>query len=205
MSCESYMIYLSEQLSWRPLQEDSMRISCADNPTSQRIEIRRINLERALFPAPLCAPLAYNPSFKGLCVLSFCYEVYKVLALLYVIVRQANSPCILQLWSAFMSHSGRFSFLQTMLLLKFWLCVPNWSHFEGSTLWGVRCTEQKEYAEGVLKRVRCKEYFHRFYLVWSISLFFCCLSWSSHQKYTKVVFSHSRWSLSIHYSIFSLM
>ena len=82
MICESYMIYLSEQLSWRPLQEDSMQISCADNPTSQRIEIRKINLEQAHLPGPLCAPLAYNPSFKDLCVLSFCYEVYEVLALL---------------------------------------------------------------------------------------------------------------------------
>ena len=79
MICESYMIYLSEQLSWRPR---SMQISCADNPTSQRIEIRKINLEQAHLPGPLCAPLAYNPSFKGLCVLSFCYEVYEVLALL---------------------------------------------------------------------------------------------------------------------------
>ena len=42
MICESYMIYLSEQLSWRPLQEDSMQISCADNPASQRIEIRKL-------------------------------------------------------------------------------------------------------------------------------------------------------------------
>ena len=80
---ESYMIYLSKQLSWRPLQEDSIPISCTDNPTPKRIEIiRKINLERALLPGPLCAPLAYNPSFKGLCVLSFCYEVYEVLALL---------------------------------------------------------------------------------------------------------------------------
>ena len=163
---ESYMIYLSKQLSWRPLQEDSIPISCTDNPTPKRIEIiRKINLERALLPGPLCAPLAYNPSFKGLCVLSFYYEVYEVLALLYVITTLANSPCILQLRSAFMSHSGKFSFLQTMLLLKFWLCVPSWSHFEGSALWGVCCREQKEYAEGVLKRVRCKDYFHRFYLV----------------------------------------
>ena len=80
---ESYMIYLSKQLSWRPLREDSIQISCTDNPTPKRIEIiRKINLERALLPGPLCAPLAYNPSFKGLCVLSFYYEVYGVLALL---------------------------------------------------------------------------------------------------------------------------
>ena len=37
MISESYILYLSEQLSWRPLQEDSMQISCADNPASQRI------------------------------------------------------------------------------------------------------------------------------------------------------------------------
>ena len=84
---ESYMIYLSiylsKQLSWRPLQEDSIQISCTDNPTPKRIEIiRKFNLERALLPGPLCAPLAYNPSFKGLCVLSFYYELYEVLALL---------------------------------------------------------------------------------------------------------------------------
>ena len=30
MICESYMMDLSEQLSWRPLQEDSMQISCTD-------------------------------------------------------------------------------------------------------------------------------------------------------------------------------
>ena len=42
MISESYMMYLSEQLSWRPLQEDSMQISCADNPASQRIEIRKL-------------------------------------------------------------------------------------------------------------------------------------------------------------------
>ena len=53
MICESYMMDLSEQLSWRPLLEDSMQISCTDNPTSQRAEIRKINLERAHLPGPL--------------------------------------------------------------------------------------------------------------------------------------------------------
>ena len=72
---ESYMKYRSEQLSWRPLQEVSFQISCADNSTLQRLEIRKMNLDRALLPGPLCAPLAYDPSFKGLCVLSFYYEV----------------------------------------------------------------------------------------------------------------------------------
>ena len=70
------MRYLSGQLlSWCPLQEDSMQISYADNPTLQRLEIRKMNLDRALLPGPLCAPLAYDPSFKGLCVFSFYYEV----------------------------------------------------------------------------------------------------------------------------------
>ena len=68
------MRYLSGQLSWCPLQEDSMQISCVDNPTLQRLEIRKMNLERALLPGPLCASLANDPTFKGMCVLSFYYE-----------------------------------------------------------------------------------------------------------------------------------
>ncbi|XP_066024375.1 uncharacterized protein [Pocillopora verrucosa] len=59
------MRYLSGQLSLCPLQEDSMHISCADNPTLQRLEIRKMNLERALLPGPLCASLANDPTFKG--------------------------------------------------------------------------------------------------------------------------------------------
>ena len=59
-----------------------MQISCADNPTSQRIEIRKINLEQAHLPGPLCAPLAYNPSFKGLCVLSFCWALERSVEML---------------------------------------------------------------------------------------------------------------------------
>ena len=110
--------------------EDSMQISCADNPTLQRLEIRKMNLDRALLPGLLCSPLAYDPSFKGLCV-------FNVLLLRsprqIVNINQTSKftcfPRILQLRSAFMSHSGRFSFLQTMLLLKLWLCVPNWSHY----------------------------------------------------------------------------
>jgi len=27
-----------------------------------------MNVERIVFPGPLCAPLAYDPSFKGLCM-----------------------------------------------------------------------------------------------------------------------------------------
>ena len=104
--------------------EDSMQISCADNPTLQRLEIRKMNLDRALLPGLLCAPLAYDPSFKGLCV-------FNVLLLRsprqIVNINQTSKftcfPRILQLRFAFMSHSGRFSFLQTMSLLKFWVCV----------------------------------------------------------------------------------
>ena len=65
------MRFLSGQLSWCPLQKDSMHISCADNPTFQWLEIRKMNLERALLPGPLCASLANDPTFKGMCVLSF--------------------------------------------------------------------------------------------------------------------------------------
>ena len=28
-----------------------------------------MNVERIVFPGPLCAPLAYDPSFKGLCII----------------------------------------------------------------------------------------------------------------------------------------
>lgn len=65
------MKYLSRQLSWRPLQVESFQISCANNPTLQSPETRGMTLERAIFPGPLCAPLAYDPSFKGLCILGF--------------------------------------------------------------------------------------------------------------------------------------
>ena len=51
-----------------------MQISCADNPTFQRLEIRKMDLDRALLPGPLCSPLANDPTFKGMCVLSFYYE-----------------------------------------------------------------------------------------------------------------------------------
>ena len=120
-----YMRYISGQPSWRPLQEDSMQISCADNPTFQRLEIRKMDLDRALLPGPSCSPLAYDPSFKGLCV--FYFQVVSIL------INQASKfTCflrILLLKSAFMTHSGSFNFLQTMLPLKFWICVPNRSHY----------------------------------------------------------------------------
>ena len=79
-----YIRYISGQLLWCPLYEDSMPISCADNPTFQRLEIRKMDLDRALLPGPLCSPLAYDPSFKGLCV--FYFQVVSILT------RQANSP-----------------------------------------------------------------------------------------------------------------
>ena len=68
------MRFLSGRLSWFPLQKDSMHISSADNPTFQWLEIRKMNLERALLPGPLCASLTNDPTFKGMCVLSFYNE-----------------------------------------------------------------------------------------------------------------------------------
>jgi len=34
-----------------------------------------MNVERILFPGPLCAPLAYDPSFKGLCMFLLVLQV----------------------------------------------------------------------------------------------------------------------------------
>ena len=141
---ESYMKYRSEQLSWRPLQEVSFQISCADNSTLQRLEIRKMNLDRALLPGPLCAPLAYDPSFKGLCVLSFYYEV---LARLLILTRQANSPVFLASCS--------------------W-GPPSWATLEGSVFSRRCCYWSSDFVfptgATLQEGVRCKEHFHRFYL-----------------------------------------
>ena len=76
MICESYMIYLSEQLSWRPR---SMQISCADNPTSQRIEIRKL--------------IQNEPIFLGHCVRLLPTTLYsKVLGRVVLMLRSLRSP-----------------------------------------------------------------------------------------------------------------
>ena len=148
MICESYMIYLSEQLSWCPLQEDSMQISCTGNPTSQRIEIRKLIKNELIF--------------LGHCVRLLPTTLHsKVLGRVVLMLRSLRSP------RPVVSNNQTSKFtLHPAVVVR--LYEPLWKVrlspddvaievltlcSQGSTLWGV------------LKRVRCKEYFHRFYLV----------------------------------------
>ena len=138
-TCDEYIWYISGQPSWCPLWEDSMQISCADNPTFQRLEIRKMDLDRALLPGLSCSPLAYYPSFKGLCV--FYFQVVSILT------RQANSPVFLAscCWSR-----------------------PSWPTLEVS-IFSRRCCHWSSGfvfptgATTLYKGVSRKEHFHRFH------------------------------------------
>lgn len=59
----------TRQLSWRPLKQSFKQLDFV------KPQNRKMNVERIVFPGPLCAPLAYDPSFKGLCMFLLVFQI----------------------------------------------------------------------------------------------------------------------------------